>query len=74
MIFCACDGSCLGFLVQPILPVFSWGDTGSLEGLSWCSPLTNTLWALFILAASFVETLSVMAQVGYYKSKGERHR
>ncbi len=52
------------------------GDTGSLAlggALASVALLTNTLWALFVLSGIFfVETLSVMAQVSYYKAtKGE---
>jgi phospho-N-acetylmuramoyl-pentapeptide-transferase len=74
MIFCACmSGSCLGFLVHNRNParVFM-GDTGSLAlggALAAVALVTNTLWSLFILSGIFfVETLSVMAQVGYYKA------
>ncbi len=74
MIFCACmSGSCLGFLVHNRNParVFM-GDTGSLAlggALAAVALVTNTLWALFILSGIFfVETLSVIAQVGYYKA------
>ena len=74
MIFCACmSGSCLGFLVHNRNParVFM-GDTGSLAlggALASVALLTNHLWALFILSGIFfVETLSVMAQVSYYKA------
>ncbi len=74
MIFCACmSGSCLGFLVHNRNParVFM-GDTGSLAlggALAAVALLTNTLWSLFVLSGIFfVETLSVMAQVGYYKA------
>lgn len=74
MIFCACmSGSCLGFLTHNRNParVFM-GDTGSLAlggALAGVALLTNTLWALFILSGIFfVETLSVMAQVSYYKA------
>jgi phospho-N-acetylmuramoyl-pentapeptide-transferase len=74
MIFCAAlSGSCLGFLAHNRNParVFM-GDTGSLElggALAAVGLLTNTLVALFILSAIFfVETLSVLAQVGYYKA------
>ena len=74
MIFCACmSGSCLGFLSHNRNParVFM-GDTGSLAlggALAGVALLTNTLWALFILSGIFfVETLSVMAQVSYYKA------
>ncbi len=74
MVFCACmSGSCLGFLTHNRNParVFM-GDTGSLAlggALAAVALLTNTLWALFILSGIFfVETLSVMAQVSYYKA------
>lgn len=74
MIFCACmSGSCLGFLTHNRNParVFM-GDTGSLAlggALAAVALLTNTLWALFVLSGIFfVETLSVMAQVSYYKA------
>lgn len=74
MIFCACmSGSCLGFLVHNRNParVFM-GDTGSLAlggALAAVGLLSNSLWALFVLSGIFfVETLSVMAQVGYYKA------
>lgn len=74
MIFCACmSGSCLGFLAHNRNParVFM-GDTGSLAlggALAGVALLTNTLLALFILSGIFfIETLSVMAQVGYYKA------
>ncbi len=73
-IFCACmSGSCLGFLTHNRNParVFM-GDTGSLAlggALAAVALMTNTLWALFVLSGIFfVETLSVMAQVGYYKA------
>lgn len=74
MVFCACmSGSCLGFLAHNRNParVFM-GDTGSLAlggALAAVGLLTNSLVALFILSGIFfVETLSVMAQVGYYKA------
>ncbi|GGA07951.1 phospho-N-acetylmuramoyl-pentapeptide-transferase [Okeania sp. KiyG1] len=74
MIFCACmSGSCLGFVVHNRNPakVFM-GDTGSLAlggGLAAVALLTNTLWILLILSVVFlIETLSVIAQVGYYKA------
>lgn len=78
MTFCACtSGSCMGFLVhnRNKAQVFM-GDTGSLAlggALASVALLTNTLWALFVLSGIFfVETLSVMAQVSYYKAtKGE---
>ncbi|MBE9228721.1 phospho-N-acetylmuramoyl-pentapeptide-transferase [Phormidium sp. LEGE 05292] len=74
MIFCAClSGSCLGFLAHNRNParVFM-GDTGSLAlggALASVALLSNTLWSLFILSGIFfIETLSVMAQVSYYKA------
>ncbi|MGM3305720.1 phospho-N-acetylmuramoyl-pentapeptide-transferase [Anabaena sp. WFMT] len=74
MIFCAAvSGSCLGFLAHNRNParVFM-GDTGSLAlggALAAVALLTNSLVALFILSGIFfVETLSVMAQVSYYKA------
>ncbi|BAZ11549.1 phospho-N-acetylmuramoyl-pentapeptide transferase [Calothrix sp. NIES-4071] len=74
MIFCASvSGSCLGFLAHNRNParVFM-GDTGSLAlggALAAVALITNSLAALFILSGIFfVETLSVMAQVGYYKA------
>ncbi len=48
------------------------GDTGSLAlggALAAVGILTNNLWSLFILSGIFfVESLSVIAQVGYYKA------
>lgn len=74
MIFCAAlSGSCLGFLAHNRNParVFM-GDTGSLAlggALGAVGLLTNSLVAVFILSGIFfVETLSVMAQVTYYKA------
>ncbi len=74
MIFCAAlSGSCLGFLAHNRNParVFM-GDTGSLAlggALAAVALLTNSLVILFILSGIFfVETLSVMAQVSYYKA------
>ncbi|KYC38506.1 phospho-N-acetylmuramoyl-pentapeptide-transferase [Scytonema hofmannii PCC 7110] len=74
MIFCASlSGGCLGFLVHNRNParVFM-GDTGSLAlggALAAVALLANSLVALFILSGIFfVETLSVMAQVSYYKA------
>lgn len=73
-IFCACiSGSCLGFLVHNRNPakVFM-GDTGSLAlggALAAVALLTNSLWSLFVISGIFfVEAVSVMAQVGYYKA------
>lgn len=74
MIFCACmSGSCLGFVFHNRNParVFM-GDTGSLAlggALGAVALLTNTLWVLLILSGILLaETLSVIAQVSYYKA------
>jgi phospho-N-acetylmuramoyl-pentapeptide-transferase len=74
MVFCAAvSGSCFGFLTHNRNParVFM-GDTGSLAlggALAAVGLMTNSLVALFIISGIFfVETLSVMAQVGYYKA------
>ena len=73
-IFCAClSGSCLGFLVHNRNPakVFM-GDTGSLAlggALAAVGLLSNNLWGLFVVSGIFfVESLSVIAQVIYYKA------
>jgi phospho-N-acetylmuramoyl-pentapeptide-transferase len=72
--FCAClGGSYLGFLWHNRNParVFM-GDTGSLAlgaALAATALITNMLWGLVIVGALFVwECLSVIAQVGYFKS------
>ena len=74
MVFCAAlSGGCLGFLAHNRNParVFM-GDTGSLAlggALAAVALISNTLVALFILSGIFfVETLSVIAQVTYYKA------
>lgn len=74
MVFCAAlSGGCLGFLAHNRNParVFM-GDTGSLAlggALASVALLTNSLVALFILSGIFfVETISVIAQVTYYKA------
>jgi phospho-N-acetylmuramoyl-pentapeptide-transferase len=74
MMFCACvSGSCVGFLTHNHNParVFM-GDTGSLAlggALAAVGLITNSLWALLIVSGLFlVESLSVIAQVGYYKA------
>lgn len=74
MVFCACmSGGCLGFLAHNHNPakVFM-GDTGSLAlggALAAVALLTHSLFGLLILSGLFlVETLSVIAQVGYYKA------
>lgn len=73
-IFCASmSGGCLGFLAHNRNParVFM-GDTGSLAlggALASVALVSNSLWSLFLLSGIFfVETLSVMAQVSYYKA------
>jgi phospho-N-acetylmuramoyl-pentapeptide-transferase len=74
MVFCACmSGGCLGFLAHNHNParVFM-GDTGSLAlggALAAVALLTHSLFALLVLSGLFLaETLSVIAQVGYYKA------
>ncbi|MEB3281562.1 MAG: phospho-N-acetylmuramoyl-pentapeptide-transferase [Lyngbya sp.] len=74
MVFCAClSGSCLGFVSHNRNPakVFM-GDTGSLAlggAMAAVALLSNTLWMLLIISGIFlVETLSVIAQVSYYKA------
>uniref|UniRef100_A0ACD5H131 Phospho-N-acetylmuramoyl-pentapeptide-transferase n=1 Tax=Desertifilum tharense IPPAS B-1220 TaxID=1781255 RepID=A0ACD5H131_9CYAN len=72
--FCACmSGSCLGFLVHNRNPATVFmGDTGSMvpwRCRNWCSlshkyPMGATAGG----GIFFVETLSVMAQVSYYKA------
>jgi phospho-N-acetylmuramoyl-pentapeptide-transferase len=73
-IFCFClSGSYFGFLVhnRNKAKVFM-GDTGSLAlggALAAVGILTNNLWSLLLLSGIFlVESLSVIAQVGYYKA------
>jgi phospho-N-acetylmuramoyl-pentapeptide-transferase len=73
-IFCSCfSGTCLGFLVHNHNPakVFM-GDTGSLAlggALAAIGLASDNLWALFIISGLFfVESLSVIAQVGYFKA------
>jgi phospho-N-acetylmuramoyl-pentapeptide-transferase len=74
MIFAAClSGACLGFLIHNHNPaqVFM-GDTGSLAlggALAAVGLISNSLWGLLILSGIFLaESLSVIAQVGYYKA------
>ncbi|PSB01936.1 phospho-N-acetylmuramoyl-pentapeptide-transferase [Merismopedia glauca] len=74
MVFCACmSGSYLGFLLHNRNPaqVFM-GDTGSLAlggALGAVGLISSNLWPLFILSGIFfVESLSVIAQVSYYKA------
>ncbi len=73
-IFCAClSGGCLGFLVHNRNPATVFmGDTGSLAlggALAAVGLLSNNLWALLLVSGIFfVESLSVIAQVSYYKA------
>nr|WP_199248195.1 phospho-N-acetylmuramoyl-pentapeptide-transferase [[Phormidium] sp. ETS-05] len=74
MVFCACmSGACLGFLAHNRNParVFM-GDTGSLAlggALAAVGLLSGSLWSLFLISGIFfVESLSVIAQVSYYKA------
>lgn len=74
MLFCACiSGGCLGFVLHNRNParVFM-GDTGSLAlggGLAAVGLLSGNLWELFLISGIFfVESLSVIAQVSYYKA------
>jgi len=73
-LFSACMmGGCLGFLAHNRNPakVFM-GDTGSLAlggGMAAISLVSNHLFGLLLLSGVFLlETLSVMAQVSYYKA------
>ena len=73
-IFCACmAGGCLGFLVHNHNPakVFM-GDTGSLAlggAIGAVGISSGNLWALFVVSGIFfIESLSVIAQVLYYKA------
>jgi phospho-N-acetylmuramoyl-pentapeptide-transferase len=73
-IFCIClSGAYLGFLVhnRNKARVFM-GDTGSLAlggALAAVGILTGSLWSLLVVSGIFfIEALSVIAQVGYYKS------
>jgi phospho-N-acetylmuramoyl-pentapeptide-transferase len=74
MIFCAClAGGCLGFIIHNRNPATVFmGDTGSLAlggALGAVGLLSGNLWALFIISGLFfVECLSVIAQVYYYKA------
>jgi phospho-N-acetylmuramoyl-pentapeptide-transferase len=74
VIFCVClSGGCLGFVIHNRNPakVFM-GDTGSLAlggALAAVGILSGNLWELFIISGIFfVESLSVIAQVSYYKA------
>lgn len=74
MVFCAAmSGGFLGFLMHNRNParVFM-GDTGSLAmggALAAVALMSNMLWVLLVLGLLFlVESLSVIAQVSYYKA------
>ncbi|ACB50263.1 phospho-N-acetylmuramoyl-pentapeptide-transferase [Crocosphaera subtropica ATCC 51142] len=73
-IFCACmSGGCLGFVLHNRNPATVFmGDTGSLAlggALAAVGILSGNLWALFVVSGIFfVESLSVIAQVSYYKA------
>ncbi|MBD2017495.1 phospho-N-acetylmuramoyl-pentapeptide-transferase [Microcoleus sp. FACHB-53] len=74
MVFCACmAGTCLGFVVHNRNPATVFmGDTGSLAlggALAAVGLLSHNVWGLFIISGIFfIESLSVIAQVGYYKA------
>ncbi len=74
MIFCASlSGSYLGFLTHNRNPALVFmGDTGSLAlggALAGVALLSNSIWSLFLVSGIFfVETISVIAQVSYYKA------
>lgn len=73
-LFCACmSGGCAGFLVHNRNPAAVFmGDTGSLAlggALAAIGLSSGNLWALFVVSGIFfIESLSVIAQVGYYKA------
>ncbi len=73
-LFCACmSGACLGFLVHNRNPAAVFmGDTGSLAlggALAAVGLSSGNLWTLFVISGIFfVESVSVIAQVGYYKA------
>ena len=73
-VFCLCmAGAYFGFLFHNHNPakVFM-GDTGSLAlggALGSVAIYTNSLWVLFVMGGLFfVESISVLLQVGYYKA------
>ncbi|NEQ98843.1 MAG: phospho-N-acetylmuramoyl-pentapeptide-transferase [Cyanothece sp. SIO2G6] len=74
MVFSACmSGACLGFLCYNRNPAAVFmGDTGSLAiggGMAAIALMTGQLFGLFILSGIFfAESLSVIAQVSYYKA------
>ncbi|MGK7930346.1 MAG: phospho-N-acetylmuramoyl-pentapeptide-transferase [Microcystaceae cyanobacterium] len=73
-LFCLCiSGGCLGFIVHNRNPakVFM-GDTGSLAlggALGAVGVISGQLWGLLLVSGLFfIESLSVIAQVTYYKA------
>jgi phospho-N-acetylmuramoyl-pentapeptide-transferase len=73
-IFAACmSGACLGFLLHNRNPASVFmGDTGSLAlggSIAALAILSQNLWGLFLISGIFLlESLSVIAQVSYYKA------
>ena len=73
-IFCVClSGACLGFVLHNHNPATVFmGDTGSLAlggALAAVGIVSGNLWSLFIVSGIFfVESLSTIAQVFYYKA------
>ena len=73
-LFCACmSGACLGFLVHNRNPAAVFmGDTGSLAlggALAGVGLASGNLWSLFVISGIFfIESVSVIAQVSYYKA------
>jgi phospho-N-acetylmuramoyl-pentapeptide-transferase len=77
-IFCAAfSGACLGFILHNRNPakVFM-GDTGSLAlggALAAVGLVSGDLWGLFLISGLFfLESLSVIAQVSYYKATKDK--
>ena len=73
-IFAVCiSGGCLGFVLHNRNPASVFmGDTGSLAlggGIAALGILSQNLWGLLIISGIFlIESLSVIAQVTYYKA------
>jgi phospho-N-acetylmuramoyl-pentapeptide-transferase len=73
-VFALClGGGCLGFVLHNRNPASVFmGDTGSLAlgaSLAALGIITQNLWALFIISGIFfLESISVIAQVSYYKA------
>jgi phospho-N-acetylmuramoyl-pentapeptide-transferase len=67
------SGACLGFVLHNRNPASVFmGDTGSLAlggSIAAIGILSQNLWGLFIISGIFlIESLSVIAQVSYYKA------